>query len=85
MIRHIVCWKLTATDAAGNAAQCAFNVIVQHREESSSGCGCQSDGGGAGAALAGAAPGRIPCNARRTGAACLWSDAGYTRSPVHYL
>ena len=43
--------SVTATDAAGNAAQCSFNVTVQAREESSSGCGCQADGGGAGAAL----------------------------------
>jgi MYXO-CTERM domain-containing protein len=42
---------VTATDAAGNAAQCSFNVTVQARQESSGGCGCQADGGGAGAAL----------------------------------
>ncbi|SET26097.1 kelch repeat-containing protein [Stigmatella erecta] len=43
---------VTATDAAGNSAQCAFNVAVQARVVSIAGGSCQAAGGGASAALA---------------------------------
>src|SRR5215217_4071977 len=42
---------VTATDAAGNSAQCSFEVSVQARVVSIAGGGCQSSGGGANAAL----------------------------------
>ncbi|NVJ20894.1 HYR domain-containing protein [Myxococcus sp. AM011] len=42
---------VTATDAAGNSAQCTFEVSVQAQVVSIAGGGCQSSGGGANAAL----------------------------------
>ncbi|MFP2911941.1 HYR domain-containing protein [Pyxidicoccus sp. 3LFB2] len=42
---------VTATDAAGNAAQCAFDVTVQAQVVSIAGGACQAAGGGANAAL----------------------------------
>lgn len=42
---------VTATDAAGNAAQCLFGITVQTEVVSIAGGGCQASGGGAHAAL----------------------------------
>ncbi|MFY2562851.1 kelch repeat-containing protein [Corallococcus terminator] len=42
---------VTATDGAGNSAQCTFEVSVQAQVVSIAGGGCQSSGGGANAAL----------------------------------
>jgi ELWxxDGT repeat protein len=41
---------VTARDAAGNQAQCRFNVSVLEQEEEGSGCGCSTRGSAAGGA-----------------------------------